>query len=34
MVMQGGGGGGGGREMGGDVEEWSNVSLDFNKVLQ
>ena len=32
MVMQGGGGGGG--EMGGDAEEWSNVSLDFNKVLQ
>ena len=32
MVMQGGGGGG--REMGGDEEEWSNVSLDFNKVLQ
>ena len=28
------GGGGGGREMGGNVEEWSNVSLDFNKVLQ
>ena len=26
--------GGGGREMGGNAEEWSNVSLDFNKVLQ
>ena len=34
MVMQGGGGGGGGREMGGNAEEWSNVSLDFDKVLQ
>ena len=32
MVMQGGGGGG--REMGGGAEEWSNVSLDFKKVLQ
>ena len=28
------GGGGGGRAMGGDAEDWSTVSLDFNKVLQ
>ena len=32
MAMQGGGEGG--REMGGNAEEWSNVSLDFDKVLQ